>query len=78
MADNTEQFRWIVTIQQNLDWLFADRPDVFVAGDLPWYPVEGRPDICTAPDVLVAFDRPRVSAVPPNTGKKTISRRTWC
>jgi hypothetical protein len=39
MADNTEQFRWIVTIQQNLDWLFADRPDGFVAGDLLWYPV---------------------------------------
>jgi Uma2 family endonuclease len=59
MADNTEQFRWIVTIQQNLDWLFADRPDVFVAGDLLWYPVEGRRDICTAPDVLVAFGRPK-------------------
>lgn len=59
MADNTEQFRWIVTIQQNLDWLFADRPDVFVAGDLLWYPVEGSREICMAPDVLVAFGRPR-------------------
>ncbi|MEL6903285.1 MAG: Uma2 family endonuclease, partial [Cyanobacteria bacterium J06606_4] len=23
MADNTKQFRWIVTIQQNLAWMFA-------------------------------------------------------
>ncbi len=59
MADNTEQFRWIVTIQQNLDWWFADDPNVFVAGDLLWYPVEGNPGICTAPDVLVAFGRPK-------------------
>ncbi|MFM6401801.1 MAG: Uma2 family endonuclease, partial [Planktothrix sp.] len=33
MADNTKQFRWIVVIQQNLDWMFADNPNVFVAGD---------------------------------------------
>jgi Uma2 family endonuclease len=59
MADNTEQFRWIVTIQQNLDWLFADDPNVFVAGDLLWYPVEGHREICTAPDTLVAFGRPK-------------------
>lgn len=59
MADNTKQFRWIVVLQQNLDWLFADRADVFVAGDLLWYPVQGSPNICTAPDVLVAFDRPK-------------------
>ena len=34
MADNTKQFRWIVMIQQNLEWLFANDPNVFVAGDL--------------------------------------------
>ena len=34
MADNTKQFRWILIIQQNLAWLFADDPNVFVAGDL--------------------------------------------
>jgi Uma2 family endonuclease len=59
MADNTQQFRAIVTIQGNLDALFRDRDDVFVAGDLLWYPVEGRPDIRRAPDVLVAFGRPK-------------------
>jgi hypothetical protein len=39
--------------------LFAERADVFVAGDLLWYPVEGRPDIRRAPDVLVAIGRPK-------------------
>ncbi|HZQ08976.1 MAG TPA: Uma2 family endonuclease [Anaerolineae bacterium] len=59
MADNTKQFRWIVTIEGGIDALFANRPDVFVAGDLLWYPVEGRPDIRAAPDVLVVFGRPK-------------------
>jgi Uma2 family endonuclease len=59
MADNTEQFRWIVVIQQNLEWLFADDPNVFVAGDLLWYPVEGRNNLCNAPDVMVAIGRPK-------------------
>jgi Uma2 family endonuclease len=58
MSDNTLQFQWIVTLQGGLDDLFRDRPDVFVAGDLLWYPVEGAPEIRTAPDALVAFGRP--------------------
>ena len=32
--------------------------DVFVAGDLFWYPVRGNPRIVTAPDGLVVFGRP--------------------
>jgi Uma2 family endonuclease len=59
MADNTLQFRWIVTIEGGLDALFAERPDVFVAGDLLWYPLEGHPEICRAPDALVVFGRPK-------------------
>ncbi|MGQ4807640.1 hypothetical protein NKDENANG_00995 [Candidatus Entotheonellaceae bacterium PAL068K] len=59
MADNTTQFRWIVTIQGGLDALFRDNPQVFVAGDLIWYPVEGQSEICTAPDVMVVFGRPK-------------------
>ncbi|KAM3090202.1 Uma2 family endonuclease [Phormidesmis sp. 146-35] len=59
MSDNTKQFRWIVEIKQNLDWLFANDPTVFVAGDLLWYPVEGRPEIRNAPDVIVVFGRPK-------------------
>lgn len=59
MAENTEQFHWIVMIKENLEALFLDHPDVFVAGDLFWYPVEGAPDIRRAPDTLVAFGRPK-------------------
>ena len=58
MADNTRQFTYIVMIQGGIAALFADRPDVFVAGDLLWYPVEGNPLIRAAPDTLVAFGRP--------------------
>lgn len=59
MADNTKQFRWIVTLEGGFEALFADREDVFVAGDLLWYPVEGRPDIRMAPDVMIVFGRPK-------------------
>ncbi len=59
MADNTLQFRWIVTIKENLEILFGDRPDVFIAGDLLWYPVEGNHNLRQAPDVLVVLGRPK-------------------
>ncbi len=59
MAENTIQYQYIVTIQVGLDAMFADDPDVFVAADLFWYPVEGRRDLKTAPDVMVAFGRPK-------------------
>jgi Uma2 family endonuclease len=59
IAENTLQYEWVVTIKGNLDLLFRDRADVFVAGDLLWYPVEGSPKICTAPDAMVAFGRPK-------------------
>ncbi|MES1022072.1 Uma2 family endonuclease [Gloeocapsa sp. BRSZ] len=59
MADNTKQFRWIVLIQQNLEAWFADDPNVFIAGDLLWYPVEGDPKTRQAPDVMVVFGRPK-------------------
>lgn len=59
MADNTRQFRYIVMIQGGLDLLFRTDPQVFVAGDLLWYPVQGRRDISTAPDTLVVFGRPK-------------------
>lgn len=59
MANNTMQFRWILVLQQNLDWLFAENSMVFVAGDLFWYPLEGRNTIATAPDVMVVFGRPK-------------------
>jgi len=59
MADNTLQYEWIVTIKGGMDAIYLDNPSVFVAGDLLWYPVEGDPKIRSAPDVLIAFGRPK-------------------
>jgi Uma2 family endonuclease len=58
MAENTLQYEWIVTIVTGLRHLFENDPNVFVAGDLFWYPIEGRPKIRVAPDAMVAFGRP--------------------
>jgi Uma2 family endonuclease len=63
MADNTIQFRLITTLVGGLSALFKEREDVFVAGDLLWYPREaGRLTIQEeslnfrqAPDVMVVF-----------------------
>ncbi|MEL7510974.1 MAG: Uma2 family endonuclease [Cyanobacteria bacterium J06554_3] len=59
MADNTKQFQWIATIKANLDFIYKDDPNVFVAGDLLWYPVEGDNKTRQAPDAMVAFGRPK-------------------
>ncbi|MGH2415076.1 MAG: Uma2 family endonuclease [Microcystaceae cyanobacterium] len=59
MADNTKQFRWIVVIKENLELLFANDENVFVAGDLLWYPVQGNNIIRRAPDAMVVFGRPK-------------------
>ena len=58
-AGTTRQFEWIVTVKEGLELVFRDRPDVFVAGDLLWYPVEGEVGIRAAPDAMVVFGRPK-------------------
>jgi len=59
MSDNTKQYGWIVKIKENLERIFVKDPNVFIAGNLLWYPVEGNNKIRMAPDVLVAFGRPK-------------------
>ncbi|NJL05004.1 MAG: Uma2 family endonuclease, partial [Chloroflexaceae bacterium] len=59
MAENTEQFQWIVLIKENLEALFRDDPRVFIAGDLLWYPVQGDNRTRVAPDAMVVFGRPK-------------------
>jgi Uma2 family endonuclease len=59
MADNTRQFNYIVRIKENLEKLFFHNANVFVAGDLLWYPVRGNAKICAAPDAMVVFGRPK-------------------
>ncbi|MDY6939599.1 MAG: Uma2 family endonuclease [Cyanobacteriota bacterium] len=59
MADNTEQYEWIVRLVTNLKHLLKDEV-AFVAGDLLWYPVEVEepPTPRQAPDAMVALGRP--------------------
>ncbi len=59
MSDNTLQFEWIQRLTANLAALFRGRADVFVGGDLLWYPVEGFPEIRQAPDTFVVLGRPQ-------------------
>jgi Uma2 family endonuclease len=59
MAENTLQYKWIVLAKEGIEAVFAEDPNVFVAADLFWYPVEGKPKIRYAPDVLVAVGRPK-------------------
>jgi Uma2 family endonuclease len=59
MAENTKQFEIITMLHGGIDTLYNDRDDVFVAGDLFWYPVEGNNKLRLAPDVMVVFGRPR-------------------
>ena len=39
MAENKVHYRWITTIEGNLESLFAEDPMVFVAADMNWHPV---------------------------------------
>jgi Uma2 family endonuclease len=59
MANNTLQFDWVSSLKGELEDLMAERRDVFVAGDLFWYPVQGEPSIRYAPDAMVVFGRPK-------------------
>jgi len=59
MAENTLQFKWIVLIKEGLETLFRHDPNIFVAGDLLWYPEEGKPKIRQAPDAMVVLGRPK-------------------
>jgi Uma2 family endonuclease len=59
MADNEVQYEWIVTIKGGLDAVFRENPNVYVAGNMFWYPIEGDNKTVIAPDALVAFGRPK-------------------
>jgi Uma2 family endonuclease len=54
MSESTEQYRWIVIIKENLEILFANQPNVFIAADLFWYPVQVKvaPAPRQAPEIL--------------------------
>lgn len=59
MADNTIQFRWIMMLYTHLAGQYREDVNTFVAGDHLIYPTEGENKIRQAPDVYVAFGRPK-------------------
>src|SRR3990172_4905648 len=59
MSDNTLQYEWMVKVKENLEAMYKNAPDVFIAGDLLWYAVEGNDKIRAAPDAMVVFGRPK-------------------
>lgn len=59
MGENSLQVKWIHALMLGFERHFQTRPDVCVSADLFWYPVEGEPKIVTAPDVMIAFGRPK-------------------
>jgi Uma2 family endonuclease len=59
MSDNTLQWECTVTVKEGLEAQYVDDPNVFVAGNLLWYPVEGHPEIRTGGDAMTAHGRPK-------------------
>src|SRR5262245_21140420 len=59
MSDHNLQYKWIVITRKGLAAQYAAEREIFVGATLLWYPVEGRPKIRGAPDVMVAFGRPQ-------------------
>ena len=59
MAENTEQYRWIALIKENLE-VVLQGTESFIAADLLWYPkaVAEPPAPAQAPDVMVVLGRP--------------------
>jgi len=57
MADNTLQWDWMVKIVGELRVMFAGQ-NVFIAGNLFWYPIQGDSNTVTTPDAMVVFGRP--------------------
>jgi hypothetical protein len=81
IAKNTIQYQYIGAIQVGLDAMLARNPDAFVAADLLWYPVEGRPDIKNTTDVMIVMllsplPAQRAPAVHTGSGKRAASPRT--
>jgi Uma2 family endonuclease len=59
LSENMRQYRWIVTLESGITVLLASNPNAFAAADNLIYAKKGDPKIRYAPDVYVAFGRPK-------------------
>lgn len=58
MAESDWHYRLLVDVRERLAARYADRPDVYVSGNLMVYYEEGKPQVFLAPDGLVVFGVP--------------------
>lgn len=68
MAETDIHADLLIYLRESLKLFFADRPDVYVSGNIMFYYVEGDPTEVISPDVLVCFGIPK--------GDRT-SYKTW-
>ncbi len=68
MAETDKHAKLLIYLKQSLEIFFAQRPDVYVTGNIMFYYVEGDPTEVISPDVMVCFGIPK--------GDRT-SYKTW-
>src|SRR4051812_41650847 len=59
MAETPDHRDQMIRLIQILQDRYADRPDVYVSGNMMFYWVEGNPKISASPDVFVVFGVPK-------------------
>lgn len=55
MADTDLHIRWIIWLRQVLEGHFAQRPEVYISGNIMMYDIEGPLRTAVSPDILVSF-----------------------
>ena len=74
MSDHTLQFKWIVVIKEGVGTLSRRDPNVFVGGNLLWYPVEGNHKSAGSRTSWLPSAGPRASGARTSNGRKAGSR----
>ncbi len=55
MADTDLHYKWIVWLRQVLEGHFAQKPEVYISGNIMMYDIEGPHRTAVSPDILVSF-----------------------
>lgn len=55
MADTDLHIQWIIWLRQVLEGHFAQRPEVYISGNIMMYDIEGPLRTAVSPDILVSF-----------------------
>jgi len=59
MAETDKYRKLLIRLTETLEEFYAAEPEVYVTGNLLFYYVEGVPEECVAPDVMVCFGVPK-------------------